>query len=198
MYVYHHQPRPSAPRKSTHQNPAHHRHLYKDGHYMEQHAGQQEADALRSAINRPSETSRLPREMKVQVQTQQVVKDVAGNLPDRRLRNSRKDGVPQLLKKRGTNPREAVCYMSDSPWGSSRGRVRVTGNDYGPSGRPHRPAQRQKVHIHPVNNRLKKERNLHIQDLRSSSISPLPTLTTHSQYPPSRPPAAQSTIPPGV
>ena len=93
----------------THQYSAHHRHLQNYGHNVKQHAVQQETDALGSAVNRPRQPARLLSEVEVQVEAQEMVKDVAGNLADRRLGHRHKNCIAQLLKNGAADAREAIC-----------------------------------------------------------------------------------------
>lgn len=80
---------------------------------MKHHGREQEADPLRPSINRPTQPSRLPRQMEIQVQAQQVVKNVAGHLPDRLLRDIGKYGVSELLERRRSYPREAILRLKN-------------------------------------------------------------------------------------
>ena len=88
----------------THQDAADHRHLNEDGHDVEQHAGEQEADALGAAIDRPRQAARLARQVEAEVEAEQVVKDVAGHLADGLLGDRGKDGIAQFLEGGGADP----------------------------------------------------------------------------------------------
>ena len=97
-------PRQGRGNKASHQDTANHRHFQKDGHDVEQHAGQQEADALGAAIDGPRQAAGLARQVKVEVKAEQVVEDVAGHLADSRLGNRGKDGIAQFLEGGGADP----------------------------------------------------------------------------------------------
>lgn len=79
---------------------------------MEDHRCEQEADPLRPAVNRPTQAARLPREVEVEIQTQQMVKHIAGHPADRLLRDVREDGVPDLLEYSGSYAGDAVFLNS--------------------------------------------------------------------------------------
>lgn len=81
---------------------------------MEDHRREQEADALRPAVDGPTQTSGLAGEVEVEVETQEVVKHIAGHPADRLLRDVRKDGIADLLEYRGSYASDAV-YLNFNP-----------------------------------------------------------------------------------
>lgn len=70
---------------------------------VEDHGGEQEADPLGATINGPSESAGLALQVEIQIQTQQVLEDVAGDSSNRFLRNAGKDCVTKLLQDGSTN-----------------------------------------------------------------------------------------------
>lgn len=88
---------------------AHERYLECCRDNMEDHGGQQEADSLGSAINRPSQTSCLSREMEVEVKSQEMFKDIACHFPNGFLRNTGKHCVAKFLEQRRSYSGCAVC-----------------------------------------------------------------------------------------
>jgi hypothetical protein len=75
---------------------------------MEQHTCQQEADTLGASIDSSRQPTRLSREVEIQVQSQQVIKHIAGDLPNCLLGDSRKHRVSQFLKCCGANSGQSV------------------------------------------------------------------------------------------
>jgi hypothetical protein len=65
---------------------------------MEDHGRQQEADTFRSTINCPCQSASLAAEMKVEIQPQQMLKDIPRNPADCFLSHTGEDSVAKLLK----------------------------------------------------------------------------------------------------
>lgn len=82
---------------------------------MKDHGREQEADALRPAIDGPTEPARLPCEVEVEIETEKVVKHIAGHPADRLLRHVREDGVPNFLEYRGSYAGDAVFSLNLNP-----------------------------------------------------------------------------------
>lgn len=101
---------------SSYQYPADHGYLQKYGNDMEDHRREQEADALRPAVDGPTQTAGLAGEVEVEVEAQEVVKHIAGHPTDRLLRDVREDGIADLLEHRGSYPGDAV-YLNFNPDG---------------------------------------------------------------------------------
>ena len=92
----------------TNQYSAHHGDLKSGGKNVKDHRRQDEADAFGSAINGSGQTSRLPREMKVQVKAEEMLEDIASYPPDGFLSNAGKNSISQLLKDCCSDPRDTV------------------------------------------------------------------------------------------
>ncbi|CAG9941258.1 unnamed protein product [Clonostachys rosea f. rosea IK726] len=111
------------------QDPAHHADLQSRRQQVEHHARQQEADALRTAVQRPRQPSRLLGEVEVEVQAQQVLKHVARDAAYGLLRDAREDGIAQLLEDGRADPGGAVPghLLHDGPVGLALLRRRLVG-----------------------------------------------------------------------
>lgn len=116
---------------------------------MKDHARQQKADALGTAVDRARQPARLAGEVKVQVETQQVVKDVTRNASNRRLGNFGKDGIAHLLEDGRADAGEPIAHDGST----SRG--------------PDGAADGQEVNVHAVDNGLEEEGHLHVEHLGS-------------------------------
>lgn len=75
---------------------------------MKNHRSEQEADAFGSSVNSSCETTRLPAQVKVQVQSQQVIKDVSSYSPNGFLCHTREDSISQLLKQGRPNSSRSI------------------------------------------------------------------------------------------
>lgn len=71
---------------------------------MEDHRRQQETYSLGTPVNGPREASGLSREVKVKIQLEEVIEDIASHTANSLLRYARKDGIPDLLKHSGSDP----------------------------------------------------------------------------------------------
>lgn len=76
---------------------------------MEHHGSQKETDTLRSTVNGSGQATGLAREVEVQVQAQQVLKDVSCNFSNGLLCYTSKHGIPQFLEECCTYPRGTIC-----------------------------------------------------------------------------------------
>lgn len=75
---------------------------------MENDRSQEEANALCSAINSPSQASGLPGQMKAEVEGQEVLVDAASHLSDCFLGDGCEYGITKLLEEGGANARQAI------------------------------------------------------------------------------------------
>lgn len=112
--------------------------------------------------------------MEIQVQAQQVVKDVAGHLPDRLLRDIGKHGISELLEHRRSYPREAILRLKNHYFKlcGTRGEIEARTCYYdGASGGPHGAAEGEEVDVHGVYDGLEEEGHLDVEDLTGISIA---------------------------
>lgn len=65
---------------------------------MENHGGQQKANAFSTAINRASQSTCLAREMKIEVESQEMIEDVPRNLSNSLLRDTCKHCIAEFLE----------------------------------------------------------------------------------------------------
>ena len=108
------------PAKVVGQNTAHHGDLQRGRHNVEHHAGQEEADALGTTVDGPSQPTRLFRQMEAQIQIQQMAKSVLGHLANRLLRNRREHRIPQFLRNHRAYPRRTVSQNHGARHGRDR------------------------------------------------------------------------------
>lgn len=78
---------------------------------MEHHGRQQEADALGTTVDSSRQPACLSGQVEVEVESEQVLKDVARNFADGFLGHTRKDCVPEFLEERGSDSGGAVCLV---------------------------------------------------------------------------------------
>lgn len=76
---------------------------------MKHHRRQQETNTLGSSVNCSCKTPGLSTQVKVKIQTQKVIENIARNFSNRFLRDAGKYSVPQFLEYRSANSRGSVC-----------------------------------------------------------------------------------------
>lgn len=94
------------------QNATNQRDLKSSRDNVEDHGGEQEADALGTTVNRPGQATGLPRKMEVKVELEEMVENAASNPTNGLLCYAGEDGIPELLKKSGADPRGAIWSAS--------------------------------------------------------------------------------------
>lgn len=65
---------------------------------MENHGGQQKANAFSTAINRASQATCLAREMKVEIEAQEMIENIPCNLSNGLLRDTCKHRIAEFLE----------------------------------------------------------------------------------------------------
>lgn len=76
---------------------------------MEHHGSQKETDTLGSTVNGSGQSTSLAREVEVQVEPQQMLKDISCNFSNSFLCYTSKYGIPQFLE-------ECCSYPSGTIW----------------------------------------------------------------------------------
>lgn len=93
----------------AYQDCADHRDLQGRRKDVEDHRRQHKADTLGASIDGSRQTARLPAQMEVQVQPQEMVKHISCNLTNGLLRDAGKDRISQFLEEGRANPRRTIC-----------------------------------------------------------------------------------------
>jgi hypothetical protein len=75
---------------------------------MENHGSEEETDAFSTAVNCTGQTSSLPREVEVEIQSQQMFENIRSHLPNCLLRDASKDRIAEFLEKCSSNSRYTI------------------------------------------------------------------------------------------
>jgi hypothetical protein len=75
---------------------------------VEDHRGQEEADAFSTTINRTGETTSLSGKVEIEIQSQEMFKDIRSHLPDCFLGNTSKDRIAEFLEHCGSNSSHTI------------------------------------------------------------------------------------------
>ena len=115
---------------------------------MEDHGGQDKTDAFRASIQSPGQASRLPREVKVQIQPEQMVEDVARHSTNGLLRDIDEDGIAQFLKSCSSYPCDTIYLYGHPSAPYFDLEAQLTGYDHGACYRPRSPTDGRKIDVH--------------------------------------------------
>lgn len=78
---------------------------------MEHHRCQQETNTLCSAVNCSRKTTGLATQMEVEVQSQKMVENVAGDFPNSCLGDSCEDSISKFLRHARSYPGDTICEV---------------------------------------------------------------------------------------
>jgi hypothetical protein len=118
---------------------------------VKHHAREQEVDALGTSVDSPRQPSRLARKVKVEIQLEQVLKNIGRNPANSLLRHTSKDSIAKFLEHSRANPRQTIS--------ENRRRSDRHGRTANSSG---------SINVHGIDNRLEIERDLDIEDLQTN------------------------------
>lgn len=131
---------------------------------MKDHGRQQETDSLGSSVNCSCKTTGLPTQVKVQIQTQKMIKNIACNFSNRFLRNTCKHGVSQFLEHRSANSRGSVCIY-ELDFGCLLMSSELTSYNHRPCHSVCGATHGCEIDVHRVDDILEVEGNFDIEDL---------------------------------
>ena len=132
---------------------------------MEDHGGQDKTDAFRASVQSPGQAPRLPREVKVQIQAEQMVEDVTRHSTNGLLRDIDEDSIAQFLKSRSPYPCDTIYLYGYSSAPYLDLEAQLTGYDHGSGNGPRSPTDSREINVHGIDDALEVERNLDIEYL---------------------------------